>query len=326
MQTHFKCTNCGTSNQVGDPACRSCGMQVQYSCPNCRLPIQGGDPVCHNCGNTLSWPSSLPDNESIEISKAGKEEKRSAGQWALTLTGVVLVIAIAAAGIYVVLNLNKTPVEPVIIPDKAQEIKQEYVTSDNQPPQIRNITVRNVTENSVVISWTTDEESTTQIFWHTNDDSTNASRLKEALVLQHSEELIGLKINSTYYFQVRSADNFNNESTSEEMSFDIGKEPVLPRVEVSMHTMTIEEQPSGKRTLIRGQIINTGDIPVKTKDIKVLVNIDVPGRSGSGEIRASLDPAPEIINPGDTHKFVAEVPNDTSPVYTIAVEIISQSQ
>jgi hypothetical protein len=324
MQNNFRCTKCGTNNRVGDPACRSCGMQFQYSCPNCGMPVKGGDPVCHRCGNTLAWPTDTARSQSPVKTKVTKTEEKSGIGWALPLLGVLLVLGITAAGVYVLLKLNEKPAQPVIFDNKAQVTQPQYVTSDTQPPQISNITVRNMTDNAVEISWTTDEESTTQVIWHTKDSSTNLSKLKEALVLQHSEQVIGLKTNSTYYYQVRSADKFNNESTSEERSFGIGKESGTTKVDVLMHNMTIEEQPSGTRTLIRGQVVNTGDLPVKTKDLQVLVNINMPGRLGSGEIAASVDPAPEIINPGDTHKFVAVVPNGTSPVYTISVKINSQ--
>ena len=128
--------------------------------------------------------------------------------------------------------------------------------------------MRNLNDNSVEITWTTDEESTTQVTWHTKDSSESSSKLKEALVAQHSEVLVNLKTNSTYYYKVKSADKFNNESTSEERSFGMGKEPGTARIEISMHNMTIEEQPKGTRTVIRGMVVNTGDLPVKIKDLR----------------------------------------------------------
>jgi hypothetical protein len=335
MQNIFRCTNCGANNRVGDQSCKNCGMQFQYSCPNCGMPVKGGDPACRQCGNTLQWAPSTAGSQARAKPAAkpaadkteNKSDKKSGASWALPLLGMLFVLCIAAAGVYVWLKLNEKPAPPLTFDNKAQAVPQQqpqYITSDTQAPQISNITVRNLTDNSVEISWITDEESTTQVIWHTKDGSTNMSKLKEALLTQHSEVLVGLKNNSTYYYQVKSADKFNNESTSEERTFPIGKEPGTARIVVLMNTMTIEEQPSGTRTLIRGQVTNTGDLPVKTRDVQVLANINMPGRGGTGEIAASLDPAPEVINPGDAHKFVVVVPNGTSPVYTITVKINNQ--
>jgi hypothetical protein len=49
----------------------------------------------------------------------------------------------------------------------------------------------------------------------------------------------------------------------------------------------------------------------------------VPGKP-AGEVIASLDPSPAVINPGETHKFLALVPNGTDPGYTIMARIVNQ--
>lgn len=327
MQSSFQCHRCGTNNQIGVPVCLKCGAVFQYSCPSCQSPIKSGDPVCYRCGYTLSWPSAVASDKAPARpakQNQNKQQKKGDGSLSLFFVGMVLLLGIVAGGVYVFTQLNEKPAAPVIVDNKTTERKQDTVVLDNQPPLISNIKVQNITGNMVEITWTTDEESTSQVIWHILKGDTNLTPPKDALLLQHSVELTGLKTNSTYYYQVRSVDKFKNESTSDEMSFGIGEQPGITKVELGMHTMSIEEQPSGTRTYIRGQVINNGDLPVKLKDIQILININIPGKAGSGEILAALDPWPEAIEPGNTHKFVATVPNGTNPDYNIMLKINNQ--
>jgi hypothetical protein len=92
--------------------------------------------------------------------------------------------------------------------------------------------------------------------------------------------------------------------------------------------MSIEEQPApvGLRTLIRGQVRNSGEIPLNIQDVQIIVKIRIAGKQGTQEISAVLDPYPANINPGADHKFFAVVPQGTDPNYTISVNIIKRSQ
>lgn len=323
----FNCSKCGAANRMGDSACRNCGLPFQYSCPACRQAVKGGDPVCKRCGNQLVWSAAAPVATKPKTTapasqiKAGSPAEKRHNPWIGPLIGTILILVLVVGAALVLQRLNEKPASPAAINQTVQPPQQEYLTPDTHPPRIMNITVRNLNENSVEISWTTDEEATTQIMWHIRDGSTNISKRKDALVLQHQETLIDLKMNSAYYFKVISADRLNNEATSDEQYFVIGKEPGATRVEVQMHSMTIEEQPSGTRTLIRGVIINTGDYPVRNRDLQVFITINVPGKMGANEIQAQLDPSPEVLNSGNTCKFVAVVPPGTSPIYTIAVKV-----
>ena len=327
MQNLFKCSQCGAANRIGDDSCRNCGLRFQYSCPSCGQPVKGGDPVCKRCGNHLLWPAATTGAAMHKTTRpaqqpsAGKPAEKRQNPWIWPLIGSIVILAVAVGAAFIPQRLNEKPAYPADINQSVQPSQQEYLTPDIRPPRIMNITVRNLNENSVEISWTTDEEATTQIMWHIRDGSANTSKRKDALVLQHQESLIDLKMNSAYYFQVISADRLNNEATSDEQYFVIGKEPGASRVEVQMHSMTIEEQPSGTRTLIRGVLVNTGDYPVRNRDLKVLISINVPGKIGDNEIQAQLDPSPDVLNPGNTCKFAAVVPAGTSPVYSIAVKV-----
>ncbi len=91
-----------------------------------------------------------------------------------------------------------------------------------------------------------------------------------------------------------------------------------------MHTLTMEENPDGTITFVRGLIINNGDTPVEVNNIRVIVSVSVPGKSDMLDVPASLSPGSNVLSQGDTCKFVALVPNGTNPDYRVRVIINSQ--
>ncbi len=327
MQSFFSCQKCGAQNQIGDRSCRNCGLRFQYSCPQCRSPITADDAVCARCGNTLSWPSR--SRIAVDQPKKPVEElqKQRKGSWLGPLLGLIILIILGGVGVYVFINLlQRQPSSPAIVENLTAVNKQEVAQVDKQPPVISDIQINNLSGNAVEIRWTTDESSTSQVIWNAKNNSTNTTIRKEAMVQQHSVELAGLTINTTYYFKVRSIDAFGNEAISAEKSFDIGKKSGLTGVEITMNTMSVEEKPpyAGVRTYIRGQILNTGEVPLNIKDIEVTVKITVPGVADSSEILAEFDPYPAEVNPGETHKFYALVPNNTNPNYSVSARVLNR--
>jgi hypothetical protein len=76
---------------------------------------------------------------------------------------------------------------------------------------------------------------------------------------------------------------------------------------------TEEPQPGVFRTVISGEVVNTGEVPLRNRDIEVWITITVGGKTGTSEVKAELYPVPDIINPGATLGFFAVVPNRTDP-------------
>ncbi|MCX5993798.1 MAG: hypothetical protein NT177_06225, partial [Chloroflexi bacterium] len=90
-------------------------------------------------------------------------------------------------------------------------------------------------------------------------------------------------------------------------------------------SMKMEEpQPSVFRTVISGKVVNTGEVPIRTRDIEVWIKITVAGKAGTSEVRAELDPTPDILNPLCETGFRAVVPNRTDPKYTVTSKITVQ--
>ncbi len=67
---------------------------------------------------------------------------------------------------------------------------------------------------TALITWTTDEPSSSRVDYGTSQDPLTNSESASALVTAHSIQLTGLQPSTTYYFRVRSTDGSTNESTS----------------------------------------------------------------------------------------------------------------
>ncbi len=97
----------------------------------------------------------------------------------------------------------------------------EEPVTDTTPPVITDIVATPQT-TSTVISWTTDEESTSQVEYDTESlatSTTTQSISDSAFVTSHSLELISLTASTTYYFIVESVDASSNTATSSEQIF-----------------------------------------------------------------------------------------------------------
>ena len=90
---------------------------------------------------------------------------------------------------------------------------------DNDPPVISNIHEENVTTNSADIVWDTNESATSIVRFGTSSGSYTNTGSESALVSGHRMALTGLTANTTYFYQVESADASENTSISGEFSF-----------------------------------------------------------------------------------------------------------
>jgi len=94
------------------------------------------------------------------------------------------------------------------------------VLPDNTtPPQITGISSSAVTNQSVLISWATDEGATSRVRYGTNPANLSGDSQDTTLVQAHGLTLTNLTPNTTYYYQVSSTDEFNNTSTTATLTF-----------------------------------------------------------------------------------------------------------
>jgi hypothetical protein len=90
---------------------------------------------------------------------------------------------------------------------------------DETPPVISQISVSNITETGVDITWATDENSTSQVEYGTTTSYGSSSSLNTALLKSQIVNLSGLDANTTYHYRVISKDADGNETVSEDKTF-----------------------------------------------------------------------------------------------------------
>lgn len=226
---------------------------------------------------------------------------------------------------YWVKSMMDEPKHPAVTDNSSLTGEDSAFTPDVSAPKISNIKLINLNYNTVKITWDTDEPSDSQLIWRSKDGNPQTSELKKARDTSHFIELTDLKNKSTYYYKVRSVDQFGNEAVSVERTFDIGIQRGALGVEVAWSAIkTIEQQPSVFKTIVNGEIKNTGEATLSTREIEVLVTVSVTGKQGVSVVQASLDPYPLEIYPQALHKFVAEVPSRSEPVYKVEARVIQE--
>ncbi|TAK03045.1 MAG: hypothetical protein EPO39_12735 [Candidatus Manganitrophaceae bacterium] len=90
---------------------------------------------------------------------------------------------------------------------------------DTTPPTLSGITTSSLTFNSVVITWSTDENATTQVEYGTTAAYGASSPLDTSLLTSHSRTLSSLNPSTTYHFRVISKDAAGNIATSGDNTF-----------------------------------------------------------------------------------------------------------
>jgi hypothetical protein len=92
-------------------------------------------------------------------------------------------------------------------------------TQTTPPPVISNVTATNITNTTAIITWTTDQSSSSQVNYGLTTTYSSSSTLDPTLVTSHSVTLTGLAPGATYNFDVMSADSSAVSSTSTNYTF-----------------------------------------------------------------------------------------------------------
>ncbi|MBI2577530.1 MAG: fibronectin type III domain-containing protein, partial [Candidatus Wildermuthbacteria bacterium] len=82
-------------------------------------------------------------------------------------------------------------------------------------PVISSVTAAVVSETSATITWTTNENSTSQVFYGRTTAYGSQTTQDSTLTVQHSVTLTGLTRADMYYFKVRSLDSSNNAAEND---------------------------------------------------------------------------------------------------------------
>jgi hypothetical protein len=121
--------------------------------------------------------------------------------WTPTTAGSVTVLSRATSGN----NYTEVPGPGVTV-----TVLQDSTT----PPQIVNVQAAVVNNQTVTITWTTDENATSQVLYGTSPTSLSGSVNSSAMVTAHSITLTGLTPDSLYYYRVVSVDQYGHTTTA----------------------------------------------------------------------------------------------------------------
>jgi phosphodiesterase/alkaline phosphatase D-like protein len=88
-----------------------------------------------------------------------------------------------------------------------------FTPADVTPPVITAVTA-NPGTTTAVITWTTDENSTSRVDYGTSPSSLTLNASSATLVTSHSISLSGLTVATVYYYRVTSVDSSGNSTTS----------------------------------------------------------------------------------------------------------------
>jgi len=90
-----------------------------------------------------------------------------------------------------------------------------FANKDTTCPTVSNASASNVTTASAIITWQTDEPSTSQVMICEAGGGCTWTELDENLVTDHSVNIIDLKPDTSYHFTATSTDDCSNQGTGE---------------------------------------------------------------------------------------------------------------
>jgi hypothetical protein len=163
------------------------------------------DPSEINSGasSTLKWEAKDAAKVTIdqgigEVPATGSKQLSPSETTAYTLTASNTVGTVTRSVVLYVKEPTPPPVTPPV---------------ENTPPLIKDISTSSETENSVVITWTTNEPATSLVDYGKEADYGSTASSDE-LTTQHSLTLTGLEPNTAYHFKVTSVDKAGLEASS----------------------------------------------------------------------------------------------------------------
>ncbi|MBA7482641.1 hypothetical protein ES705_18294 [subsurface metagenome] len=91
--------------------------------------------------------------------------------------------------------------------------------ADTTPPVVLGVDISHITESRAIITWETDELTTSQVEYGRSDAYGSIKTLDGELTASHSVTLTELKPETAYHFRVKSVDEAGNEALSDDHTF-----------------------------------------------------------------------------------------------------------
>ena len=176
-------------------------------------------------------------------------------------------------------------------------------TIDSIAPEITEIEAIDISQNSVTITWKTNEPCKSQVEYGKADTYGELTDEDNNFTTIHNITITGLEIGTTYHYRVISEDEHGNENISEDYSFKTLEKTEEPDIDVKLE-ITPTEIKKGDEVTIKAMITNKGTVTIEF-DVVCMVDdkkIDEkkitiePGKSGSSSITWKAEEGNHTIN------------------------------
>jgi len=173
---------------------------------------------------TISWTTNEPSDSQVQYGMTSALGQTIPLNTNLTLSHNQSIAGLASGTLYYyrVVSKDASGNQSVSSTNTFTTLSSQ---GDTTPPQISNVQAVNVSSSSVTITWTTNEDSTSQVEYGTSQSYGNMSQLDSVLRTAHSVAIDGLDGSTTYDFRVISRDASNNESVSNNFVFTTSNIP-----------------------------------------------------------------------------------------------------
>ena len=225
----------------------------------------------------------------------------------------------------------------------SNEAHADSQSSDTMPPVISNVQVSSITYNSAVVTWMSDEQSTSIVQYGTSSGSWGNypdSAENTSLATSHSITLTGLSGGTTYYFRVGSTDASGNGPTiSSQASFTTDPmpdtiPPVISNVQVSSITYNsalvtwVTDEPSTSLVRYGTSSSSWGNYPNSAENTNLATShsITLTGLSGGTTYYfrvGSTDASGNGPTRSSQATFTTNQPPDTTPPVISNVQVSS---
>lgn len=219
MQQTFQCYRCGAYNYIGQAFCWNCQAQLQHSCPNCHAIVEPTLVNCPYCRHQLSWQTNQLSQPAYHQAQSSYQESNKSTGRKYWLSGIIATIVIITIGIGIVYAINNTS-EPAQTPPESTP-----VVADSTAPRISSVTISASSGNNVVVSWVTDEPSSSQVVYGLYPNANDQSQIQDdpttgnsSGVLKH-EISLNVQPQTSYVYHVISIDKNGNRAVSPDMNF-----------------------------------------------------------------------------------------------------------
>jgi hypothetical protein len=182
---------------------------------------------------TITWTTDQPSSSQIQYGTSSSYGSSSNLNPSLTTTHSVTITGLTPGTTYdyAVTSANSN--------GNSATSPNFTFTTVLQAPVISAVSVSSITGTSVVISWTTDQASSSRVNYGTSTLYGSSTALNSTLATSHSVTLTGLNPSTTYDYDVTSANSAGTSATSANFTFStLAQAPVISAVSTSGMTAT----------------------------------------------------------------------------------------